>query len=145
MTPNGQPILYNYIIYYSLSYFNSLKNIFFKNYNVIKSYIMIYFNLIRVLKNGNRQYICSVTDIDDILLTLGNRYRYKNEEKLEHIKNITFDNFKDEVDKGGKYGIGLYLLEIPNSLDLPNSLCVYCVLNKIKLVESFDVVLIQNY
>ena len=104
---------------------------------------MIYFNLIHVLKNGNRKYICSVKDIDDLLLTLENRY--KNEDRLKHIKNITYNNFKDEVDKGGKYGIGLYLLEIPNELGLPNSLYIYHVLNKIKLVESFDVVLIQNY
>ena len=106
---------------------------------------MIYFNLIHVLKNGYRKYICSVKDTYDILLTLENRYRYKNEDRLKHIKNITYNNFKDEVDKGGKYGTGLYLLEIPNELGLLKSLYIYHVSSKIKLVERYDVVLIQDY
>ena len=108
---------------------------------------MILFNLVHV-KKGNRNIICTVEDVDYIFVYLENRYV----DKLQYIKNVNYDDFKDEVENGNKYEQGLYLLEIPNSLNVyrvSNKISYGYLYNKmqkvIKLVDCFDVELIENY
>ena len=78
------------------------------------------FHLVKVEKN-NRYLVQSVKDVDEVIKYLEIQYP----ENIKNLEDVSFDDFKYEIDSGNKYKSGLYIVEHPDSI------CVYCVSTKI--------------
>ena len=71
------------------------------------------FHLVKVEKN-NRYLVQTVDDVNEVIKYLENNYS----ENIEHLEDISFDDFKNEIDSGNKYKSGLYIVEHPDSINV---------------------------
>ena len=104
------------------------------------------FHLVKVEKN-NRYLVQTVNDVEEVVPFIENQYS----ENVEYLEDVSYDDFKNEVETGNKYQSGTYIIEHPDSI------CVYCVLTnifygylftsaqrQIKLVHRYELVVNNN-
>ena len=104
------------------------------------------FHLVKVEKN-NRYLVQTVNIIEEVIPFIENNYP----EHVEHLEDVNFDDFKNEVDTGNEYKSGLYIVEHPDCI------CVYRVSTniyfgylftsakrEIKLIERYELVIDDN-
>ena len=71
------------------------------------------FHLVKVEKN-NRYLVSTIIDVNDVIQYLENNYP----ENVEHLEDVNFDDFKNEVSTGNKYKSGLYIVEHPDCINV---------------------------
>ena len=78
------------------------------------------FHLVKVEKT-NRYLVHTVDNIEEVIPFIENQYP----EHVEYLEDVSYDDFKNEVESGNKYESGLYIVEQVDSIN------VYRVLTKI--------------
>ena len=104
------------------------------------------FHLVKVEKN-NRYLVQTVNIIEEVIPFIETQHP----EHVEHLEDVNFDDFKNEVDTGNEYKSGLYIVEHPDCI------CVYRVSTniyfgylftsakrEIKLIERYELVIDNN-
>ena len=77
------------------------------------------FHLVKVEKN-NRYLVQTVNIIEEVIPFIETQHP----EHVEHLEDVNFDDFKNEVDTGNEYKSGLYIVEHPDCI------CVLSCINK---------------
>lgn len=101
------------------------------------------YHLVKVEKK-QRFVVQTVDDIDDVITIIENQYP----EQCNYLEDVHHDDFLNEVNNGNKYESGLYIVELPDCIN------VYRVCTKIyygylfnsaqresKLVDRYELVL----